>query len=76
MKKDHDGCYMLNGFAYICHEFKPDDTIDVMLDMSVKHVYSNEKVADNDNKAAIQRGHYLFTVLKVLIMIMKCSALH
>jgi DUF1680 family protein len=60
IEKDHDGCYMLNGFAYICHEFKPDDTIDVMLDMSVKRVYSNEKVADNDNKAAIQRGPLIY----------------
>lgn len=49
-----------DGYAYIPGPFGGTDVIDIELDMTVRHIYANSKVASDSNKTALQRGPLVY----------------
>lgn len=50
----------INGYAYIVGDFTKKDEIVVSFDMSIKRIYSSEKVSANSGKIAISRGPFIY----------------
>jgi DUF1680 family protein len=48
------------GYAVLNRTWKPDDKVEVILPMEVKRVVANEKVQDDINKVALQRGPVVY----------------
>ena len=53
-------CEIRNGYAYIRGEYTARDVITVKLDMSVRKVYTSNRVSANTGKAALQRGPIIY----------------
>ena len=53
-------CEIRNGYAYIKGEYTAQDVITVKLDMSVRKVYTSNRVSANTGKAALQRGPVIY----------------
>jgi len=49
-----------NGYAYISGDFKSDDMFDLQLDMSVKTIYPNSKIAADSGRVAFMRGPLVY----------------
>lgn len=51
---------MKNGYAYLNGDFKAEDVVEVELDLSVRRVYTSNKVSANTGKAAVERGPLIY----------------
>lgn len=55
-------CEMKDGYAYLHGEFGEKDVVTVELDLSVRRVYTSNKVSANTGKAAVQRGPLIYCI--------------
>ncbi|MDE6320143.1 MAG: glycoside hydrolase family 127 protein, partial [Lachnospiraceae bacterium] len=53
-------CEIRYGYAYMRGEYTAQDVITVKLDMSVRKVYTSNRVSANTGKAALQRGPIIY----------------
>lgn len=53
---------MKDGYAYLHREFRAKDVVTVELDLSVRKVYTSNKVAANTGKVAVQRGPLIYCI--------------
>lgn len=51
-----------DGYAYLHGEFRAKDVVTVELDLSVRRVYTSNKVSANTGKAAVQRGPLIYCI--------------
>lgn len=51
---------MKNGYAYLNGDFKSDDVVTVEFDLSVRRIYTSNKVSANTGKAAVERGPLIY----------------
>lgn len=51
---------IIGGYAYVKGVFSTNDVVEVRLDMSVRRIYSNPKVAENSGKAAFSCGPLVY----------------
>ncbi|TWR26436.1 glycoside hydrolase family 127 protein [Mucilaginibacter pallidiroseus] len=51
---------MQNGYAVLSRKWKKGDKVEVNLPMEVRRVTANEKLADDNNKVALQRGPLMY----------------
>lgn len=55
-------CDIKDGYAYINGEFGKNDVLTASFDMSVRKIYSSEKVNENSGKVAFSRGPLVYCV--------------
>lgn len=55
-------CEIRDGYAYLRGDFGADDMVEVELDLSVRKVYTNSRVAANTGRVALQRGPLIYCV--------------
>ncbi|MDE6845031.1 MAG: glycoside hydrolase family 127 protein [Lachnospiraceae bacterium] len=53
---------MEDGYAVIIKDFKAEDVLTVELDMSIRKIYTSNKVSANTGKAAVERGPLIYCV--------------
>ncbi len=53
-------CKVKDGYAYLQGDFGAEDVVTLELDLSVKTVYTSNKVSENTGKAALQRGPLIY----------------
>ena len=53
-------CEFKNGYAYLHGNFGSEDVVTVELDMSVRKIYTSNKVSANTGKAAVERGPLIY----------------
>lgn len=51
-----------DGYAYLHGEFRAKDVVTVELDLSVRRVYTSNKVSANTGKTAVQRGPLIYCI--------------
>ena len=51
---------MEDGYAYLHRDFTADDVVTLELDLSVRKVYTTNKVSANTGKTAVQRGPLIY----------------
>lgn len=51
-----------NGYAFVYRDFKAEDVVTVDLDMSVRRVYTSNKVSANTGRTAVERGPLIYCV--------------
>lgn len=56
---------LVNGYAKLAQNWNEGDTIELILDMECRRVYTNPRVKDNQGKVAIQRGPFVYCLEEV-----------
>lgn len=57
---EETNCEILDGYAYLRGEYSADDVITVELDLTVRRVYTSNRVSENTGKTALQRGPLIY----------------
>jgi len=55
-------CEIRDGYAYLHGEFGADDVVTLELDLSVRRIYTSNRVSANTGRAAVQRGPLIYCV--------------
>lgn len=55
-------CEIEDGYAYLHRDFRAEDVVTAEFDMSVRRVYTSNKVSANTGKVAVERGPLIYCV--------------